>query len=82
MVDAGVNVRKDEEILNQAMEKAAKRLNLKPHLVGFTADSCHVLHAAGDLEGHLGEDGRYYLVDFGTNFTNVVDLVNLKSFKN
>jgi hypothetical protein len=50
------------------MEKAAKRLNLKSHIVGFNSNNQVMLHAAGDLEGHLGTDGRFYLIDFGRAF--------------
>ena len=44
------------------MEKASKSLNLKPHLCGFLAPVR--LTSAADIEGHLGTDGKYYLLDF------------------
>ena len=52
-MDAGRTVQKSEKVLIVALKKAAKILNLKKHLVGFTEDSCKVLHAAGDVEGSI-----------------------------
>lgn len=48
--DAGNSVHASVSELNLLMEKAAKMLNLKPHIVGFTKDNQVMLHAAGDLE--------------------------------
>ena len=27
-----------------------------------------MIHGPGDIEGHLGNDGQYYMVDFGRTF--------------
>ena len=44
------------------MKEAASLLNLKSHLCGLTTPV--ELAAAADIEGHLGTDNRYYLLDF------------------
>ncbi len=48
--------------LNVLMKKAGQKLNLAPHVVG---SSRTVIYGPGDIEGHLGFDGRYYVLDFG-----------------
>ena len=48
--------------LNSLMKKAGEKLNLAPHVVG---SSKTVIHGPGDIEGHCGTDGRYYVLDFG-----------------
>jgi hypothetical protein len=58
--DGGKHVYADVPAFNGAMESAAKYLHLKAHMVGG-----RLLHSAGDVEGHLGQDGRYYLLDLG-----------------
>ena len=45
------------------MEQAGRSLNLKGHIVGGA-----VIYGPGDIEGHLGLDGNYYVVDFGRTF--------------
>ena len=40
-----------------------KLLNLKPHYVGSFQNRKY-LWMAGDVEGHLGRDNRFYLIDF------------------
>jgi hypothetical protein len=45
------------------MEKAGRTLNLKGHKVGDA-----IIYGPGDIEGHLGLDGNYYVVDFGRTF--------------
>ena len=49
------------------MKMTAKKLNLEPHLCG-KGDGAKVLHSAADIEGHLGTDGRFYLIDFSRTF--------------
>lgn len=66
--DAGATVHADIPALNAMMSRTAKLLNLKPHIVGFNKDNRVILDAVGDLEGHLGFDNRFYLVDFGRTF--------------
>ena len=50
--------RPDIEELNELMREAARKINLKGHVVGDK-----LLHAPGDIEAHLGRDGRFYVVD-------------------
>jgi hypothetical protein len=49
--------------LYDAATEASRRLNLKPHLIG-TPEKMWPIHSPCDLEGHLGSDGRKYLLDF------------------
>jgi hypothetical protein len=62
--DAGKHVHTDNAVLNGLMEKAAARLHLKKHTVAGVAELC----SAGDVEGHVGLDGRYYLLDLARTF--------------
>lgn len=43
------------------MERVGRLLNLKKHTVGKERVP---LIGPGDIEGHLGTDGRYYLLDY------------------
>lgn len=45
--------------LNFKMKQLGERLNLSKHHVCMTE-----LYGPGDIEGHLGHDGRHYLLDF------------------
>lgn len=45
------------------MAEMGKILNLKPHMINGKE-----LHTAGDIEGHLGTDEKYYLLDFSRVF--------------
>ena len=45
------------------MKAVGRGLNLKGHKVGQA-----VVYGPGDIEGHLGHDGNYYVVDFGRVF--------------
>ena len=46
---------------NALMAKAAAKLNLCAHFVGPSGSET-LVHAAADLEGHRGTDGRYVFV--------------------
>lgn len=46
----------------------AEKLNVKAHEVGLTSESSKLLYSCADLEGHLGKDGRFYLLDFSRAF--------------
>lgn len=47
------------------MKEACLKLNLKPHKSGLNAtEKDPDMWGPGDIEGHLGRDGRYYLLDF------------------
>lgn len=46
------------------MEKIAKSFNLKPHFVVNSSNTQKsLLYTSGDIEGHIGEDGLYYVCD-------------------
>jgi hypothetical protein len=47
------------------MEEAGRKLHLKGHLAGTGTEPTY---GPGDLEGHLGFDGRYYVLDFARVF--------------
>ncbi len=49
------------------MERAGKRLNLKGHYCGVQGNK-QFLYGPCDIEGHLGMDGRYYVLDFARVF--------------
>jgi hypothetical protein len=51
-----------DEKLNALMKQAGEKLNLAEHVVGKSMAS---ISGPGDIEGHLGYDGRYYVLDFG-----------------
>eukprot|EP01125_Pyxidicula_operculata_P005438 TRINITY_DN1931_c0_g2_i1.p1 TRINITY_DN1931_c0_g2~~TRINITY_DN1931_c0_g2_i1.p1 ORF type:complete len:2425 (-),score=534.59 TRINITY_DN1931_c0_g2_i1:786-8060(-) len=57
--DAGLTCCAKEKEMNEAMLEAGKKLNLRVHLVRETP-----IVGPGDIEGHRGTDGRYYLLDF------------------
>lgn len=58
--DGGRTVHKDDPVLNELMEEAAKRINIKGHMTGQRGREV-LLHAPTDIEGHRGKDGRYYV---------------------
>ena len=59
--DGGKSVRCDSAEFSALMRALGGRLNLKAHTVGQTEQ--RELHAPGDLEGHIGNDGRAYVID-------------------
>lgn len=62
--NAGREVRRHPDF-DKIMTNAAQLLNLAPHTVGnANAGQSVVLHSAADIEGHIGSDGRFYLLDF------------------
>lgn len=61
--DAGRTVHAKSEEFNRIMLNLGKQLNLCPHNVGGK-----IMAACGDIEGHLGKDGKYYLLDFARTF--------------
>ncbi|KAL6054057.1 Clu domain-containing protein [Balamuthia mandrillaris] len=68
--DAGRTVRNDAPALDRKMKLLAERLNLKPHLVrgGTNGQKPVVVYTAADFEGHVGLDGRHYVLDFSRTF--------------
>ena len=67
-IDAGATVLKLNEKFNEAMKDAAAELNLRRHVVGRNPDRTTDLHAAVDVEGHIGMDNRFYLLDLSRTF--------------
>ncbi len=56
--DGGNSVHADDPELNKIMEDAGRHLNQKKHQVAGTD-----IYAPADIEGHLGSDGLYYVLD-------------------
>lgn len=65
--DGGLTVRNSDPSFTTFIANSATKLNLKPHVVGV-GSSRQILHIAGDAQGHLGTDGRYYLVNLARTF--------------
>jgi Clustered mitochondria/Zinc finger, ZZ type/Translation initiation factor eIF3 subunit 135 len=59
--DAARTVRLSDSRLNVLMRILGQKLLLKPHIVGQT--SKQLIYGPADIEGHLGHDGRYYVLD-------------------
>lgn len=59
--DAGKTVEASNDDFNREMEKLGARLNLKPHRVGQIDPK--ILVAPVDIEGHIGSDGKWYIID-------------------
>eukprot|EP01119_Soliformovum_irregulare_P004749 TRINITY_DN1583_c0_g2_i2.p1 TRINITY_DN1583_c0_g2~~TRINITY_DN1583_c0_g2_i2.p1 ORF type:complete len:871 (-),score=219.97 TRINITY_DN1583_c0_g2_i2:150-2762(-) len=66
--NAGRSVHTDIPELNNMFQAAAGVLNLKGHVTGSVPGKKQIVYGPGDLEGHLGTDGRYYVCDFGRLF--------------
>ena len=47
------------------MKEVAERLNLKGHKTGLQKVT---IYGPGDIEGHLGKDDKFYVLDFGRVF--------------
>ena len=56
-----------EPAFNAAFARCARALNLKGHRAGVAAATA-LLHGPCDLEGHLGADGRWYVLDLARLF--------------
>ncbi|KAN0030061.1 hypothetical protein ACTA71_008205 [Dictyostelium dimigraforme] len=63
--DGGKTVHKSDPAVNEEMERMAKLLNLKGHIVGANKV---FLYGPGDIEIHSGLDGRKYMLDFARVF--------------
>ena len=64
--DGGRTVHDDSPQLSRLMREAAQLLNLAGHAAGVRQQK--FLYACCDIEGHLGADGRMYVVDFARAF--------------
>eukprot|EP01102_Stenamoeba_stenopodia_P013206 TRINITY_DN4255_c0_g2_i1.p1 TRINITY_DN4255_c0_g2~~TRINITY_DN4255_c0_g2_i1.p1 ORF type:complete len:961 (+),score=234.00 TRINITY_DN4255_c0_g2_i1:195-3077(+) len=62
--DAGMNYHDEYEYFTNQMRIAAAKLNLKPH----KTPSGSSIYSAIDIEGHRGQDGKFYLIDFARAF--------------
>ena len=61
--DSGGRIANNNNLkMNSLMERAGKHLNLAPHYVGKNRA---LIYGPGDIEGHVGFDGRYYVLDYG-----------------
>lgn len=61
--NGGKTVHDDDEVMQSALKFAAHHLHLERHWVRDKR-----LYAAGDIEAHMGKDGRRYLVDLARTF--------------
>jgi hypothetical protein len=59
--DAGLTIVKSDKELNKKMKDAALKGNLKGHYVG--QNTAGKIYGPGDIEGHAGKDGHFYVVD-------------------
>ena len=59
--NGGKHIYDADPLIAEKLKQAAIKLNLRGHL---DKHGEHTLHAATDLEGHVGYDGRRYLLDF------------------
>ena len=67
--DAGMTIFNSNESIAKLVLEASEMLNLKPHLCKEKKDNLSKLCAtACDVEGHLGRDGRFYLIDLSRVF--------------
>jgi len=60
--DGGHRVHADDEEMNEIMEKCGKILNLKGHNAGIGSNTKY-LYGPCDIEGHKGQDGKFYVLD-------------------
>jgi hypothetical protein len=66
--DGGKTVMNGDPEFSQICLDVARRLNLKPHLVGVESTQTQELALCGDAQGHHGHDNRYYLTHLGRLF--------------
>eukprot|EP01129_Flabellula_baltica_P014521 TRINITY_DN696_c0_g1_i1.p1 TRINITY_DN696_c0_g1~~TRINITY_DN696_c0_g1_i1.p1 ORF type:complete len:700 (+),score=142.97 TRINITY_DN696_c0_g1_i1:98-2197(+) len=59
--DGGLTIHNENETLRNLIETLGKKLNLKKHTVG--AKTPTDIYGPADIEGHLGTDKRYYILD-------------------
>jgi len=72
--DAGRHIYSNDERFNKLMKKAATKLNILPHRV-----KSQMLYSPADLEGHLGKDDKYYLLDFSRVFPPEAPISSIKN---
>ncbi|KAH3757849.1 Histidine kinase A [Pelomyxa schiedti] len=64
--NAGHLVKNSNHDLAEKIQLAAKRLNLKGHTAGRNRE---YIYGPTDIEGHVGYDGRFYILDLARLFT-------------
>eukprot|EP01105_Mastigella_eilhardi_P019239 TRINITY_DN4515_c0_g1_i4.p1 TRINITY_DN4515_c0_g1~~TRINITY_DN4515_c0_g1_i4.p1 ORF type:complete len:1994 (+),score=419.79 TRINITY_DN4515_c0_g1_i4:519-5984(+) len=69
--NSGMTVYASNLEFNNKMKEVAAKINIKGHMCGFNAK--RMLYAPCDIEGHLGTDGEFYLVDFARVFPPTAD---------
>ncbi|KAN0035447.1 hypothetical protein ACTA71_004717 [Dictyostelium dimigraforme] len=62
--DAGQTVHTSNNIFNNLFSNATKVINLKPHFVEDIRGDIKSISGPIDIEGHLGSDNHFYLLDF------------------
>ncbi|KAN0015626.1 hypothetical protein ACTFIU_008367 [Dictyostelium citrinum] len=62
--DAGQTVHTSNNIFNNLFSNASKVINLKQHHVEDIRGDIKSISGPIDIEGHLGSDNRFYLLDF------------------
>lgn len=75
--DGGLTVANSSPEFGDKVALAARILNLKAHLVGRSGKP-QLLHLAGDVEGHKGTDGRFYILDTARVFPPDVPKVSIR----
>jgi Clustered mitochondria len=58
------NVYASSKTFNRKMKQFGRDLNLCGHWCGMSRATSKHLYSAADVEGHLGVDGEFYLLDF------------------
>ena len=62
--DYGHTIYNDDPTMESLVKKGAKMMNIKEHKCGMNLKTSRTLWGPADLEGHLGTDNRFYLLDF------------------
>ncbi|KAK5577689.1 hypothetical protein RB653_002634 [Dictyostelium firmibasis] len=62
--DAGQTVHTSNNIFNNLFSNASKAINIKQHHVEDINGDIKTICGPIDIEGHLGSDSRFYLLDF------------------
>lgn len=73
--DAGATIKKASPPFTARIEEASAKLNLKLHEAGKDRV---VMATAVDIEGHMGRDNRFYLLDFSRVFPPVTPNRNVE----
>lgn len=74
--DAAQTVKDEDAVMRAGMKRLAQRLNLKEHRVSPS----QTLHLCVDIEGHVGGDGRRWIVDTARVFPPEAPSASLTAF--